>query len=78
MKKTFLIFAAAVVLSSCATTAKHEPSLSAQNAPTAGGTIFERAYDGVPSSYKDYLGKGGGYFVDGPKEALGPDAEDGW
>ena len=26
MKKIFLIFAAAVALSSCATTAKHEPS----------------------------------------------------
>ncbi len=53
-------------------------SCATNNVRNVSGTVFDYAFDGVPSSYKDFAGKGGGYFVDGPKEALGTDAKDGW
>lgn len=72
MKKTVLLIGAilAFLLVSCATNKVQENAVS--------GTVFDYAFDGVPFSHKDFIGKGEGYFVDGPKEALGPDAKDGW
>lgn len=42
------------------------------------GTIFALALEGVPSSYRDFIGRGGGYFVRGPEEAVGTHLENGW
>ena len=42
------------------------------------GTIFALALEGIPSSYKDFIGRGGGYFVRGPEEAVGTHQENGW
>ena len=75
MKKQITITALlilALLFASCATTDK------AQETAAVNGTVFDIALDGVPSSYTDFVGKGGSYFVKGPEEALGPDAEDGW
>ena len=63
-RRCILILAAAM-LASCATNKVQENAVS--------GTVFDYAFDGVPFSHKDFIGKGEGYFVDGPKEALGPD-----
>ena len=72
-KNIIICIAAALLLASCATNA-------GRKAASVSGTVFDYAYDGIPStSYKDFLwGKDGEYFVNGPEKALGPDAADGW
>lgn len=49
-----------------------------KRAKAKNGTIFALALKGVPSSYKDFIGRDDGYFVRGPEEAVGTHQENGW
>ena len=73
-KNTFICLMGVATLALCASCEKFKE----QNKTTENISIFKMAFEGVPDSYKDFLERGGDYFVEGPQEASESYQKEGW